>query len=71
MHLLLFLKVKGKLKISLGTSKKVLCRVANDTSCQSVGECELFMAVKDRVRLVKVLVIPEIPHTLIIGINFN
>ncbi|KAG5862755.1 hypothetical protein JTB14_033845 [Gonioctena quinquepunctata] len=56
--------------LMVDTSKKVHCRVANGQSCQSVGECTVPSRVRDRIRLMKVLVVLEVPHTFILGANF-
>ncbi|KAG5883974.1 hypothetical protein JTB14_007503 [Gonioctena quinquepunctata] len=56
--------------LQVDTSKKVHCRVANSQSCQSVGECTVPFRVRDHIRLMKVLVVLEVPHTLILGADF-
>lgn len=58
------------LGIRLDSSKTVKCTVANGQSVQSIGECEIPFRVRDRIRLIKVLVVPELLHTLILGANF-
>lgn len=45
-------------------------RVANGETCRSIGSCEVPFALRDRVKLIKVLVVPDLPHTLILGANF-
>lgn len=59
-----------RLNISLDTSKKIMCKVANGQTCYSNGECELPICVRNKVKLVRVLVVPDIPHVLILGTDF-
>lgn len=49
---------------------KVVCTVANGQKCRSLGVVSLPMCVRDRVRVIDVLVIPELPHLLILGTDF-
>ncbi|KAG5872195.1 hypothetical protein JTB14_033692 [Gonioctena quinquepunctata] len=56
--------------LQVDTSKKVHCRAANGQRCQSVGECTVPFRVRDRIRLMEVLVVLEVPHTLILGADF-
>lgn len=56
--------------IKLDTSRKIKCTVANGQSCESIGECEIPIRVRDRLKLIQVLVVLELPHTLILGANF-
>ncbi|KAJ8930989.1 hypothetical protein NQ314_016159 [Rhamnusium bicolor] len=58
------------LNIPLDMSRKVKCTIANGQSCESIGECEIPISVRDRLKLIKVLVVLELPHTLILGANF-
>lgn len=58
------------LDLNLDSSKCVKCTVANGQSVQSIGECEIPFRVRDRIRLLKVLVVPNLSHTLILGANF-
>ncbi|KAJ8959565.1 hypothetical protein NQ314_006214 [Rhamnusium bicolor] len=58
------------LNIPLDMSRKVKCTIANGQSCESIGECEILISVRDRLKLIKVLVVLELAHTLILGANF-
>lgn len=58
------------LNIRLDTSRKVRCTVANGQTAQGIGVVELPMRVRDRVKIVEVLVVPELPHSLILGLDF-
>lgn len=58
------------LNIPLDMSRKVKCTIANGQSCESIGECEIPISVRNRVKLIKILVVLELPHTLILGANF-
>ncbi|KAJ8973471.1 hypothetical protein NQ317_013465 [Molorchus minor] len=44
--------------------------VANGQTCESTGSVLLPIQLADRVKLVKVLVVPSIPHHLILGVDF-
>ncbi|KAJ8982411.1 hypothetical protein NQ317_017213 [Molorchus minor] len=63
-------QVLKDLDIQLDTAKKIKCTVANGQICEANGECELLIGVKDRFRLIKVLVVLDLPHILILGTNF-
>lgn len=52
------------------SSKKTNCRVANGQLCESIGECSIPFSVRDRMRILSVLVVLEIPHVLILGADF-
>ncbi|KAJ8953395.1 hypothetical protein NQ318_023512, partial [Aromia moschata] len=49
---------------------KTKIRVANGEGCESLGSCEVPFSVRNRLKLVKVLVVTDLPHTLILGANF-
>ncbi|KAJ8962340.1 hypothetical protein NQ318_018322 [Aromia moschata] len=49
---------------------KTKIRVANGEECESLGSCEVPFSVRNRLKLVKVLVVTDLPHTLILGANF-
>lgn len=58
--------------IGLMPDKKInpLCSVANGSSVPSLGTITLPIKLKDKVTVVDVLVVPEIPHTMILGVDF-
>ncbi|KAG5870186.1 hypothetical protein JTB14_032478 [Gonioctena quinquepunctata] len=56
--------------VELDISQKISCTVANGEVCQSMGECEVPVSLRGRVKLIRVLVVPDVPHTLILGANF-
>ncbi|KAJ8964168.1 hypothetical protein NQ317_016442 [Molorchus minor] len=58
------------LGLVLNNRRKIKCTVANGQQVESAGECEIPFCVRDKVKLIKVLVVPEVPHTLILGTNF-
>lgn len=58
------------LGINLDTTGRLKCTVANGECVESIGTCEIPFCVRGRVKLIKVLVVPELPHTLILGTNF-
>lgn len=46
------------------------CIVANGQSCQGLGTTEVPIQLKDKVILLEVLVVPSLPHNLILGVDF-
>lgn len=58
------------LGLQLDTRTRVNCKVANGQICQSVGECNVPFRLRDRLKLMKVLIVLEVPHTLILGADF-
>ncbi|KAJ8979348.1 hypothetical protein NQ317_016077 [Molorchus minor] len=46
------------------------CTVANGQTCESIGHVTLPIQLCDRVKLLQVLIIPSIPHELILGVDF-
>lgn len=55
---------------NLETEETPLCTVANGQSCKTIGYVQLPIRLQDRVRILKVLVVPTLSHTLILGIDF-
>lgn len=55
---------------SLNSSVRRSVAVANGQSCESIGTVQVPFRLKDRERLIEVLVIPELPHSIILGIDF-
>jgi transposase InsO family protein len=54
----------------LDTSKSQQCYVANGVMCNGIGTVLLPLALRDKVKLMEVLVVPEIKQPLILGIDF-
>lgn len=46
------------------------CTVANGQTCRVLGSCDLPIRLRDRIRVIDVLVVPELPHVLILGWDF-
>lgn len=46
------------------------CKVANGQSCTSIGTIELPVHLIDRITLVTFLIVPDLPHTIILGQEF-
>lgn len=63
-------KLIQNLGIFIDSSTKSTCRVANGGTCESVGECLIPFTVRDKSRIVSTLVVPDLPHTLILGSDF-
>jgi transposase InsO family protein len=51
-------------------SRSVICTVANGGTCTAIGTVSVPFQLKHKVKLVEVLVVPSLSHTLILGIDF-
>lgn len=58
-----------KLGLTLN-STNFSCTVANGQSCKVIGFIQTPVKLMDRVRLIDILVVPELPHLCILGIDF-
>lgn len=54
----------------LDSRSKTDCIVADGSRCESIGFVTLPICLRDRVILLEVLVVPSLPHGLILGIDF-
>ncbi|GLV46498.1 hypothetical protein CBL_20827, partial [Carabus blaptoides fortunei] len=52
------------------TNTQTQCTVANNTSCQSIGSVSLPVSLEDKCHLIKALIVPAIPHEIILGVDF-
>ena len=50
--------------------QSVVCTVANGQSCSSIGFIQTPLTLKDRTRVVDILVLQELSHKLILGVDF-
>lgn len=55
---------------ALSSTETRACSVANGETCKSIGWVRLPIQLRDRVKILNVLVIPSIPHELILGVDF-
>ncbi|KAJ8938753.1 hypothetical protein NQ314_011350, partial [Rhamnusium bicolor] len=46
------------------------CKVANGQTCASIGYVSTPVTLGDKARIIDILVIPELPHKLILGVDF-
>lgn len=60
----------SRLNLHLNTDRKSVCTVANGQRVESLGTVELPIHLRDRVRLMEVVVLPDLPHQLILGSDF-
>lgn len=58
------------LGLPLDKSRVTTCTVANGNRCQSIGEIELPICLRGKLFLVRVVVVPELSHILILGTDF-
>lgn len=63
-------KIIGRLGLPLDTKEKTICTVANGQRCRSIGTCSLPISLRGKLKLLEVVVVPELPHTLILGTDF-
>lgn len=54
----------------LDTSQTTTCTVANGEICHSIGTICVPILLEDKVRIFNILVVPALPHTLILGLDF-
>nr|XP_023025486.1 uncharacterized protein LOC111513503 [Leptinotarsa decemlineata] len=55
---------------ALKKSTQSMCTVANGQSCSILGTVSVPFKLYDRVKVLDVLVVPSLPHTLILGMDF-
>lgn len=59
-----------ELGLSIDRSKSSCCVVANGNSCRSIGMVDLPVTLRDNFHLIPALVVPDLPHVLILGADF-
>lgn len=59
-----------KHNLRLAVENVVSCTVADGSTCDVIGTVDLLMALENKTCLINVLVIPSIPHELILGVDF-
>lgn len=60
----------SNLGITLAPSKSRSCTVANGDECEVLGTFVVPTRLYDRVQLIEILVVPGLPHDLILGLDF-
>lgn len=63
-------EILRQLGLELNTSETVPCSLANGSTCSSIGHVQVPICLMDRIRIIKVLVVPDLAHTLILGMDF-
>lgn len=63
-------KILSDLNIRLNRNGTLVCKVANDQKTSVLGSARVPIKLMDRVKLIDVIVVPDIHHPLILGINF-
>ncbi|KAJ8966830.1 hypothetical protein NQ317_006272 [Molorchus minor] len=58
------------LGLRLDMSKKYYCKVANGQSCNTIGMVRTPVCLMGKVQILEILVIPELSHKLILGMDF-
>lgn len=61
---------KLKDKCTLNTSQIQTCMVANGAECQSLGTISAPVTLRNRVCVMDIMVVPSLPHVLILGADF-
>lgn len=59
-----------ELDLKLDPSSKINCVVANGTNCSSIGCVSVPFKLMNKVEILDVVVVPELPHFLILGVDF-
>lgn len=54
----------------LETSNNSKCTVANGSTCAVLGQISLPIKLRTKVKIIKVLIVPDLPQSLILGIDF-
>lgn len=58
-------------RVGLSLTPSIIeCTVANGQSCSSIGFVATPIILMDKIRVVDILVVPELPHKLILGVDF-
>lgn len=58
------------LSLSITSDTIQFCTVANGEKCEVLGSLTIPIRLYDRVRLLEVLIVPSLPHDLILGMDF-
>lgn len=64
------MRILQELGFAFEENSSQFCTVANNDTCSIVGKCSVPVQVLDKVFLIDILIIPEISHTLVLGIDF-
>lgn len=64
------LAIVESLGLPLDDKKITSCTVANGDTCKSIGVIVLPISLRDHFYLVEAIVVPELPHVLILGTDF-
>lgn len=60
----------SSLNLKVDKEHQITCTVANGEKCRSLGSVDLPIELEGKVKMVKVLVIPNLTHTMILGADF-
>lgn len=63
-------KILEELGLKLSKTDKVPCTMASGTACSCLGSVTVPIRLMDKVKLIDILVVPELHHTLIPGLDF-
>lgn len=58
------------LGLTLHSSEKLVCRIANDAECQGMGIASIPIRLRDVVKIIDVYIFPQLRHKLVLGIDF-
>lgn len=59
-----------ELGLTLDATRMTTCTVANGARCRSIGIVSLPVALRGRLRIIEAIVVTELDHTLILGLDF-
>lgn len=63
-------KILQSLGVKLDLDKRVACTVATNDSCECIGVITVPVRLRDLVKVMKIYVVPQLRHSLILGIDF-
>ncbi|KAG5868007.1 hypothetical protein JTB14_024058 [Gonioctena quinquepunctata] len=63
-------EVIRELGLQLDGTRTSFCTVANGSQCQGIGAVEMPISLRGRLGLVAAIVVPDLPHLLILGADF-
>lgn len=63
-------KILEELGLKLNKTDMLSCTVANGASCQCIGSVTAPIRLMDKIKLIDILIVPDLQHTLILGLDF-
>lgn len=64
------LQILQDLGFQFTPATSLTCKVANNQECKILGKCSVPIQISDKIFLTDILIVPDLSHTLILGIDF-